>query len=318
MGALVKSGLHTWKPSMSLGGSREAAQEKNITCLLPDSRISTPSLLLRGGSKVRHHCRRERSCKSTVSMQLGEEPRERDSSGSGKVATGVEDVVAEGQASGLKTSDMIRLMKRQMANATAVEDYGEAARIRDIILSLEEKDPVMQLRRQLALAIAEEKYEAAAQFLQELKLIEPKEPEPTAGPKGGVKCCSDTLTKGVRVQVRSLYVKDRSSPSRQQFFFAYRIRITNEGSQSVQLCNRHWVITDANGRVEEVRGPGVIGEQPVLQPGGSFEYTSACPLRTAYGTMEGEYEMLLCDDPNRVPFHVRVGTFALNVNDDDK
>ena len=92
---------------------------------------------------------------------------------------------------------------------------------------------------------------------------------------------SDATTRGVRVQVQSSYVPERSSPRDSQYFFAYRIRITNAGDETVQLVSRHWVITDGNGDVEHVQGPGVVGEQPVLAPGQSFEYTSFCPLTTA-------------------------------------
>lgn len=102
---------------------------------------------------------------------------------------------------------------------------------------------------------------------------------------------SDTTTRGVRVQVESFYDPDRSSPGESEYFFAYTVRISNVGPDTVQLVHRHWVITNANGGVEEVRGPGVVGEQPVLRPGQAFEYTSFCPLPTAVGTMHGEYEM---------------------------
>lgn len=102
---------------------------------------------------------------------------------------------------------------------------------------------------------------------------------------------SDTVTRGIRVQVRSVFVPERSAPREQHFFFAYHVRISNEGSEAAQLQSRHWIITDANGDVQEVRGPGVIGETPVLAPGAAFEYTSYCPLTTAVGTMQGSYTM---------------------------
>lgn len=93
------------------------------------------------------------------------------------------------------------------------------------------------------------------------------------------------------MDVRSTYVPERSDPDTQRWFFAYTIRITNEGSETAQLIARHWIITDGDGDVEEVRGPGVVGEQPRLEPGQSFEYTSACPLGTNFGTMHGTYRM---------------------------
>ncbi len=101
----------------------------------------------------------------------------------------------------------------------------------------------------------------------------------------------DTVTRGIRVQVRSVFVPERSAPQEQHFFFAYHIRISNEGGETAQLLSRHWVVTNADGDVQEFRGPGVVGETPVLEPGGSFEYTSYCPLTTSVGTMQGTYTM---------------------------
>ncbi len=103
---------------------------------------------------------------------------------------------------------------------------------------------------------------------------------------------SEAVTRGIRVKVRSFFVPERSAPDEGQWFFAYRIAITNEGSEPAQLLSRHWIITDGNGEVEEVRGPGVVGEQPLLAPGESFEYTSACPLPTSVGSMSGTYQMV--------------------------
>lgn len=103
---------------------------------------------------------------------------------------------------------------------------------------------------------------------------------------------SDTTTRGVRVEVRPDYLPQQSDPRNGLWMFAYRVRISNEGSDTVQLVSRHWVVTDANGRVEEVRGPGVVGEQPILEPGERFEYTSGCPLPTPMGTMHGSYQMV--------------------------
>jgi ApaG protein len=103
---------------------------------------------------------------------------------------------------------------------------------------------------------------------------------------------SEATTRGVFVSVRSRYVPEQSDPEHSGWFFAYTILIANQGEETVQLLTRHWIITDAEGRVEEVRGPGVVGAQPVLRPGESFEYTSACPLRTPFGTMHGTYQMI--------------------------
>jgi ApaG protein len=103
---------------------------------------------------------------------------------------------------------------------------------------------------------------------------------------------SQAVTRRVRVQVEARYSPDHSHPPSSRWFFLYTINIANEGDQTVQLVTRHWIITDATGHVEEVRGPGVVGQQPVLEPGQSFEYTSGCPLATPYGTMRGTYQMV--------------------------
>jgi ApaG protein len=103
---------------------------------------------------------------------------------------------------------------------------------------------------------------------------------------------SDTITRGVRVQVRGAYVPERSIPAEHQYFFLYKVRISNEGEETVQLVTREWIITDGDGQVETVRGPGVVGEQPILGPGESFEYTSFCPLKTPIGSMHGTYQMV--------------------------
>jgi len=126
---------------------------------------------------------------------------------------------------------------------------------------------------------------------------------------------SDTTTRGVRIQVQPSYVPERSAPRQGQYFFAYRVRISNTGDETVQLVSRHWVIADGEGRVEHVRGPGVVGEQPVLGPGQSFEYTSFCPLPTPLGSMHGSYQMVTADgsrfDAEIAPFSLAVPT-AIN------
>jgi ApaG protein len=103
---------------------------------------------------------------------------------------------------------------------------------------------------------------------------------------------SEALTRGVRVRVVSEYAPERSQPSKNEWFFLYTITISNEGTETVQLLTRYWKITDGTGHIEEVRGPGVVGKQPILRPGESFEYTSGCPLTTPFGMMEGTYQMI--------------------------
>ena len=103
---------------------------------------------------------------------------------------------------------------------------------------------------------------------------------------------SEATTRSVQVQVESELVPEQSAPQENRWFFSYTVTVTNNGDETVQLLRRHWIITDGKGHVEEVRGPGVVGHQPVLEPGQAFRYTSACPLPTAYGFMRGTYQMV--------------------------
>lgn len=120
---------------------------------------------------------------------------------------------------------------------------------------------------------------------------------------------SEATTRGIRVAVLSEYAPDRSQPAQQQWFFLYTITITNGGGDTVQLLSRHWIITDGAGHVEEVKGPGVVGQQPVLGPGESFTYTSGCPLGTPFGKMEGTYQMLSHSGDS---FDVNIAPFTLS------
>ena len=119
-----------------------------------------------------------------------------------------------------------------------------------------------------------------------------------------------TVTEGVRVTVEAVYLEDRSSPDEGSFAFAYQVRIANEGKSRVQLMRRHWIITDGDGEVREVEGPGVVGEQPVLEAGHAHEYTSGAVLKTPVGTMEGTYEM---QGPDGRVFKVTIPRFALQM-----
>jgi ApaG protein len=98
-------------------------------------------------------------------------------------------------------------------------------------------------------------------------------------------------TKNISVTVTPIYLEDQSEPAEDHYVWAYQVRIENDGVETVQLRSRHWRITDANGLVQEVRGAGVVGEQPVLEPGETFEYTSGTPLNAPSGIMVGSYEM---------------------------
>jgi ApaG protein len=116
-------------------------------------------------------------------------------------------------------------------------------------------------------------------------------------------------TRSIKVTVRPFYLDQHSSPDENHYVWAYHVRIENCGGETVQLRRRHWQITDSFGRLQEVRGPGVVGEQPVLGPGETFEYTSSCPLTTPSGFMVGDYEM---ETGNGENFLVQVPAFSLD------
>jgi ApaG protein len=116
-------------------------------------------------------------------------------------------------------------------------------------------------------------------------------------------------TRSLTVTVEPTFLEDQSSPAENQYVWAYRVRIDNNGLSTVQLLRRHWRITDALGRVHEVKGPGVVGEQPVLKPGDSFEYTSGTPLATPSGIMSGSYQMESADGEN---FEIIIPAFSLD------
>lgn len=118
-----------------------------------------------------------------------------------------------------------------------------------------------------------------------------------------------TITREIEVAVTPRFVADRSSPENNYFFWAYTISITNRGSDTVQLKTRHWRITDANGRRQEVRGAGVVGEEPVLKAGEAFEYTSGVPLQTPSGFMAGTYGMVSASGEH---FDIEIPAFSLD------
>ena len=116
------------------------------------------------------------------------------------------------------------------------------------------------------------------------------------------------VTRKIEVTVTPRFLSERSSPANNYFFWAYTIDIANLGGETVQLKTRHWRITDATGKLQEVRGPGVVGEQPVLRPGESFQYTSGWPLKTSAGVLRGTYQMV---GENGSHFDAEIAPFAL-------
>jgi len=119
---------------------------------------------------------------------------------------------------------------------------------------------------------------------------------------------SEAVTDSIRVEVLSQHSPENSRPQQGEWVFQYTVRITNQGQETVQLVSRHWIITDALEHTEEVRGPGVVGEQPVLAPGESFKYSSWCPLKTPTGMMQGTYQMV---GPGGRQFDIEIAPFAL-------
>jgi ApaG protein len=119
---------------------------------------------------------------------------------------------------------------------------------------------------------------------------------------------SNAVTDGIRVSVKAVYVPEQSSPRVHRYVFAYTVSISNEGANPAQLRTRHWIITDGDGKVEEVKGPGVVGQQPSLAPGEQFEYTSGCVLKTPRGEMRGSYQMYR---PDGTRFDAAIAPFAL-------
>ena len=119
---------------------------------------------------------------------------------------------------------------------------------------------------------------------------------------------SDTTTNGIHIQVKPTYVPERSNQREHMYFFAYQITITNTGKEPAQLVSRHWIITDGVGKVEHVKGAGVVGKQPRLELCQSFEYTSFCPLPTPVGTMRGTFQMVRDDGEE---FEAEIAPFTL-------
>lgn len=117
------------------------------------------------------------------------------------------------------------------------------------------------------------------------------------------------VTRAIRVDVEPIYLEEQSEPANGQFVWAYRVQIGNEGAETVQLVSRYWHITDGLGRIKEVRGAGVVGEQPILNPGEAYEYTSGTPLPTPSGIMRGTYEM---KTPAGDKFDIEIPAFSLD------
>lgn len=121
---------------------------------------------------------------------------------------------------------------------------------------------------------------------------------------------STAITEGIRVSVQTGFLPEQSTPAENRYAFRYTVTIANEGDATARLRSRHWIITDGNAKVEEVRGPGVVGYQPTLKPGEAFEYTSGCVLETPFGVMRGTYQM---ERPDGRSFDAVIADFTLAV-----
>ena len=119
----------------------------------------------------------------------------------------------------------------------------------------------------------------------------------------------EKVTRSISVSVHPFYVEEQSSPNEDRFVWGYRVNIENRGAETVQLLTRHWRITDKYGRLQEVKGPGVVGETPTLKPGDAFEYTSGCPLATPSGIMAGSYQMTTAGGKR---FDIEIPAFSLD------
>jgi len=121
---------------------------------------------------------------------------------------------------------------------------------------------------------------------------------------------SEAITQGIQIRVQSEYLEQESSPDNKQYVFAYHVTLINQSDETVQLISRHWIINNADGKKEEVKGMGVIGQQPVIPPGETFTYSSFCPLETPVGSMYGTYQMLNEDGEE---FDAKIAPFTLAV-----
>lgn len=208
--------------------------------------------------------------------------------------------------------------RSELAAAVAAEDYARCAQLRDEVAELEALDPTTTAQHALEDAIASERWADAAAARDALAALAPPPPPPYVPPP----TTSQATTQGVTVRVKSFFVATQSSPGSSLYTFSYRITISlaDDATTSVQLLTRYWKIEDgANGIVNEVKGPGVVGETPVLAPGESYAYSSFCQLATPAGSMEGLYGFVKLEGGKPVgpPFDVAIARFGLDVEDDE-
>lgn len=207
----------------------------------------------------------------------------------------------------------VSALRGRLDAAVASERFTDAAALRDEIEALSLTDEYVVAERALRAAVTDERFRDAARLRDELALLDPP-PDRLASPGAGPSW-SETTTDGIKVRVESYYMPEQSRPAAGQFLFGYRVHIKNEGLHTCQLVARRWTVAAEGKQEEEVRGPGVVGRQPVLQPGDGFEYTSACPVAAEgaqpgriVGSMRGAYEMCR-GDTGEVSFEVAIDPF---------
>lgn len=230
----------------------------------------------------------------------------------------------------------VESLKKSLTIAVNAQRFADAARLRDQIESLSLADDYVRTEKELEKAVREERFADAARLRDVLKVLEPPpgiallrgeteansalEETPMTDMKADdVESWSKTKTAGIVVHVESYYMPEQSLPEQSRFLFGYKVTITNEGDETCQLVSRHWKINSTGGPESEVKGPGVVGRQPVLEPGETFEYTSACPVtvplkggQSVVGNMRGKYHFCKGDTGN-VKFSVDIAPFYLKL-----
>lgn len=228
----------------------------------------------------------------------------------------------------------VEALKGSLQLAVSAERFSDAARLRDQIESLSLADEYFRTDKELQKAVSEERFSDAAHLRDVLNALDPPpgsavlregKKEAKGNAKGvlddvkeeDVEKWSRTKTGGIVVHVESYYMPEQSLPEHNRYLFGYKVTIRNEGSSTCQLVSRHWVICSAGGPESDVKGPGVVGRQPVLEPGESFEYTSACPIsvplkagQSVVGCMRGQYYFCKGDTGSE-RFSVNIDPFYL-------
>lgn len=234
----------------------------------------------------------------------------------------------------------VEALRKSLTIAVNAERFSDAARIRDEIETLRLSDDYVRTETDLQRAVEEQRFADAAQLRDALKALDPPPSVAALGARDSNDVTRDgpssrkwmadmepsdvdhwslTDTEGIVVRAESYYVQEQSIPSEDRYQFGYKIRITNQTSDTCQLVSRHWIINSSVGAESEVKGPGVVGRQPVLEPGDSFEYTSSCPItaplkdgQTIVGNMRGQFQFCKGDTGN-VKFSAEVDTFYFKI-----